>query len=217
MKLVRYGPAGREKPGLIDDEGKLRDLSRKVEDIAGDALSPASLNALRKLDVEPPAGSQGPAAPRAVRRQRRQVRRDRPQLRRPREGNRLADPREPDRVLQGEHVDLGTERSDHAAEGLDEHRLGGRARDRHRTARALRRGEGRAALRRRLLHLQRRLRARVPDQEGRRRSGARARAATRSARWARGSSPPTRSAIRRTSRCGSRSTARRGRTAARAR
>lgn len=51
MKLVRYGPAGNEKPGLIDDEGRLRDLSRKVKDIAGEALSPASLNALRKLDV----------------------------------------------------------------------------------------------------------------------------------------------------------------------
>jgi 2,4-didehydro-3-deoxy-L-rhamnonate hydrolase len=51
MKLVRYGPPGREKPGLIDGEGKLRDLSRKVKDIAGDALSPASLNALRKLDT----------------------------------------------------------------------------------------------------------------------------------------------------------------------
>ena len=51
MKLVRYGPAGNEKPGLIDEEGKLRDLSRKVNDIAGDALSPTSLNALRKLDT----------------------------------------------------------------------------------------------------------------------------------------------------------------------
>ena len=49
MKLVRYGPAGAEKPGLIDREGKLRDLSRKIDDVAGDALSPASLNALRKL------------------------------------------------------------------------------------------------------------------------------------------------------------------------
>ncbi len=51
MKLVRYGPAGKEKPGLIDNEGKLRDLSRKVGDIAGDALAPMSLNALRKLDT----------------------------------------------------------------------------------------------------------------------------------------------------------------------
>ena len=51
MKLVRYGPPGAEKPGLIDQDGRLRDLSRKIDDVAGDALSPASLNALRKLDV----------------------------------------------------------------------------------------------------------------------------------------------------------------------
>ena len=51
MKLVRYGPAGREKPGLIDDEGKLRDLSRKVDDIAGEALSPTALAALRRADA----------------------------------------------------------------------------------------------------------------------------------------------------------------------
>ena len=50
MKLVRYGPPGREKPGLIDADGKLRDLSRKVKDIAPDTLSDASLTALRKLD-----------------------------------------------------------------------------------------------------------------------------------------------------------------------
>ena len=46
MKLVRYGPPGKEKPGLIDSEGKLRDLSRKVKDIDG-----ASLAKLRKLDT----------------------------------------------------------------------------------------------------------------------------------------------------------------------
>jgi len=50
MKLVRYGPPGKEKPGLIDAEGKLRDLSRKVKDIDGTTLSPSSLAALRKLD-----------------------------------------------------------------------------------------------------------------------------------------------------------------------
>ena len=43
MKLVRYGPAGKEKPGLIDTDGKLRDLSRKVKDIDGVALAPALL------------------------------------------------------------------------------------------------------------------------------------------------------------------------------
>jgi 2-keto-4-pentenoate hydratase/2-oxohepta-3-ene-1,7-dioic acid hydratase in catechol pathway len=51
MKLVRYGPAGREKPGLIDAEGTLRDLSRKVSDIDGAALAPVSLSGLRKLDT----------------------------------------------------------------------------------------------------------------------------------------------------------------------
>jgi len=52
MKLVRYGPAGREKPGLIDADGKLRDLSRKVKDIDGAAISPSSLALLRKVDTK---------------------------------------------------------------------------------------------------------------------------------------------------------------------
>jgi 2-keto-4-pentenoate hydratase/2-oxohepta-3-ene-1,7-dioic acid hydratase in catechol pathway len=51
MKLVRYGPAGREKPGLIDADGVLRDLSRKLADIDGAALAPASLAGLRRLDT----------------------------------------------------------------------------------------------------------------------------------------------------------------------
>lgn len=52
MKLVRYGPAGREKPGLIDADGTLRDLSRKVKDIDGATLAPGSLAALKKLDTK---------------------------------------------------------------------------------------------------------------------------------------------------------------------
>jgi 2-keto-4-pentenoate hydratase/2-oxohepta-3-ene-1,7-dioic acid hydratase in catechol pathway len=51
MKLVRYGPPGKEKPGLIDSEGKLRDLSRKVKDIDGASLAPGELARLRKLDT----------------------------------------------------------------------------------------------------------------------------------------------------------------------
>jgi 2-keto-4-pentenoate hydratase/2-oxohepta-3-ene-1,7-dioic acid hydratase in catechol pathway len=51
MKLVRYGPAGKEKPGLVDADGKLRDLSRKVKDIDGAALAPAKLRELAKLDA----------------------------------------------------------------------------------------------------------------------------------------------------------------------
>ena len=50
MKLVRYGPPGKEKPGLIDADGKLRDLSRKVKDIDGTNLAPGELAKLRKLD-----------------------------------------------------------------------------------------------------------------------------------------------------------------------
>ncbi len=50
MKLVRYGAPGKEKPGLIDAEGKLRDLSKKVKDIDGAALAPAALAKLAKLD-----------------------------------------------------------------------------------------------------------------------------------------------------------------------
>jgi 2-keto-4-pentenoate hydratase/2-oxohepta-3-ene-1,7-dioic acid hydratase in catechol pathway len=50
MKLLRYGPAGREKPGLLDREGGIRDLSGAVRDIDGEALAPASLDRLRRLD-----------------------------------------------------------------------------------------------------------------------------------------------------------------------
>ncbi|CAD0186932.1 Ureidoglycolate lyase [Ruegeria sp. THAF57] len=51
MKLLRYGPIGQEKPGLMDESGAIRDLSGKVSDIAGEALSDAGLDALRALDV----------------------------------------------------------------------------------------------------------------------------------------------------------------------
>jgi 2-keto-4-pentenoate hydratase/2-oxohepta-3-ene-1,7-dioic acid hydratase in catechol pathway len=51
MKLVRYGRAGAEKPGLIDDAGALRDLSRVVKDLTPDALSPAGLRRLRAATV----------------------------------------------------------------------------------------------------------------------------------------------------------------------
>jgi len=49
MKLVRYGRAGAEKPGLIDGDGALRDLSRAVKDITPDVLTPAGLRRLRAL------------------------------------------------------------------------------------------------------------------------------------------------------------------------
>ena len=50
MKLLRYGPKGREKPGLLDKDGKIRDLSAHVPDIAGTALLPDSLKKLAALN-----------------------------------------------------------------------------------------------------------------------------------------------------------------------
>ena len=50
MKLLRYGPKGQEKPGLLDAQGRIRDLSGTVDDIAGEALTPAGLAKLRGLD-----------------------------------------------------------------------------------------------------------------------------------------------------------------------
>ncbi|TPI48643.1 fumarylacetoacetate hydrolase family protein [Mesorhizobium sp. B2-9-1] len=52
MKLLRYGEAGSEKPGLLDADGTIRDLSAHVADIAGTALHPASLEMLSKLDAK---------------------------------------------------------------------------------------------------------------------------------------------------------------------
>ncbi|WP_457090669.1 ureidoglycolate lyase [Microvirga sp. P5_D2] len=50
MKLLRYGPLGQEKPGLLDQNGNIRDLSGIVPDIAGEALSSAGLERLRSID-----------------------------------------------------------------------------------------------------------------------------------------------------------------------
>jgi ureidoglycolate lyase/2,4-diketo-3-deoxy-L-fuconate hydrolase len=52
MKLVRYGAPGHERPALLDREGRLRDLSAHVADIAGDVLTPAGLDRLGALDPE---------------------------------------------------------------------------------------------------------------------------------------------------------------------
>jgi 2-keto-4-pentenoate hydratase/2-oxohepta-3-ene-1,7-dioic acid hydratase in catechol pathway len=52
MKLVRFGAAGREKPGVVDSEGRIRDLSGEVPDIAGETLSPKSLAKLAKVKVD---------------------------------------------------------------------------------------------------------------------------------------------------------------------
>jgi 2-keto-4-pentenoate hydratase/2-oxohepta-3-ene-1,7-dioic acid hydratase in catechol pathway len=50
MKLLRYGPPGHEKPGLLDRDGQIRDLSAAIVDITPAALAPESLDRLRRLD-----------------------------------------------------------------------------------------------------------------------------------------------------------------------
>ncbi len=61
MKLCRFGPAGAEKPGLVDLQGKIRDLSAHVKDIDGNVLSDAALATLKAIDPatlpEAPAGA----------------------------------------------------------------------------------------------------------------------------------------------------------------
>ena len=52
MKLLRYGPVGGEKPGILDSRGHLRDLSAHVDDIAGAVLTPEGLDHLRRLNPE---------------------------------------------------------------------------------------------------------------------------------------------------------------------
>ena len=69
MKLVRFGAAGREKPGIIDSKGKIRDLSKIVKDIDGDALSPAGLAKIKKANIDklPLVEGQSAASARASR------------------------------------------------------------------------------------------------------------------------------------------------------
>ena len=50
MKLLRYGPAGSEKPGMLDDQGRVRDLSAHVADIADEVLTPEGLARLAALN-----------------------------------------------------------------------------------------------------------------------------------------------------------------------
>ena len=51
MKLLRYGLKGQEKPGCLDADGRVRDLSDHIADVAGEALLPAAIERLKKLDI----------------------------------------------------------------------------------------------------------------------------------------------------------------------
>ncbi len=51
MKLLRFGESGSEKPGLLDGDGNIRDLSAHIDDVGGEALSSSSLQSLDELDI----------------------------------------------------------------------------------------------------------------------------------------------------------------------
>jgi 2,4-diketo-3-deoxy-L-fuconate hydrolase len=52
MKLVRYGPAGKEKPGIIDKNGKLRSLAKIISDITPETLAAGAINKIKKAKIE---------------------------------------------------------------------------------------------------------------------------------------------------------------------
>ena len=51
MKLLRYGNSGKEKPGIIDIDGNIRDLSDVIDDINGSTISPDGLNKINQIDI----------------------------------------------------------------------------------------------------------------------------------------------------------------------
>lgn len=51
MKLLRYGPRGQEKPGILDHQGRIRSLLGIVPDIAGQAITPEGIEALRQVEI----------------------------------------------------------------------------------------------------------------------------------------------------------------------
>ncbi len=84
MKLVRYGQPGAERPGILDRDGAIRDLSGVIRDIDGSALTPPRLRELQGLKVETLPLVQGASSPRPTCRETGQVPLHRAQLCRPR-------------------------------------------------------------------------------------------------------------------------------------
>ena len=52
MKLLRYGELGKERPGVLDADGQIRDLSGHIEDISGSVLSTNAIDKLKEINVE---------------------------------------------------------------------------------------------------------------------------------------------------------------------
>ena len=160
MKLVRYGAEGREKPGLVDEDGRLRDLSAIVDDIDGHALSPKMLARIARSKVARLPLVRGKPRLALLRRVAGQLHRHRPELHRPRSRDRHGPAEGAGDLPEGVELRLRRKRPDHPAEGGREARLGGRGRHRHRHARPLRERARRDGSCRGLLPRQRPLRAR---------------------------------------------------------
>ena len=206
MKLVRYGAKGQEKPGLIDKSGQLRDLSAHLKDLDGEAYSPASIAKLAGLDAaklpavdgKPRIGAPVGGVPKFI----------------------AIGLNYSDHAAEVGHADSG--RTHHLHEGhqqplrpqrrgrkaarLDQARLGSRNRHHHRHPRQVRHRGRRAQSRRRLLRLQRRVRAQFPDRAPRPVDQGQVARHLRPARPV-ASPPRTRSPTCRSCRCGSTSTA----------
>ena len=69
MKLIRYGEPGAERPGLVDAEGQLRDLSGHVADLTGDTIGPDGLARIAAIDPEslPPVAGEPRIGPDQIR------------------------------------------------------------------------------------------------------------------------------------------------------
>ena len=162
MKLVRFGAPGAEKPGLIDAQGVVRDLSAHVKDITGDTLSPASLDKLRKIDSKSlPAAPQGVRLGAPVGAVRNFIAVGLNYVDHAKETG-AAIPKEPILFNKLPNCLVGPNDDVMVPKGIDQARLRDRDRLRDRHPRALRGGEERAVAHRRLLHLQRHFRAQLP-------------------------------------------------------
>ena len=93
-----------EKPGVLDDDGKIRDLSGVIPDVGGDALLPESLARLAQIDPATLPRGRWHAADRPLRRRRRQVHLRRPELLRPRRRVRHAGADRADHLHEGDLV-----------------------------------------------------------------------------------------------------------------
>ncbi len=123
MKLVRYGAPGREKPGIIDADGKIRDLSRLVKDIDGDMLSQGGLAKIKKANLKRLKAVGGkPRLGPCVGHVRNFIAIGL-ELRRPRRRKRRAGAGGARGVQQGALLHLRAERQHHDPEGLDQARL----------------------------------------------------------------------------------------------